>query len=163
MKIIIYLIGILFFTLCNSQKKETETERNYIIEKIVFSEANISEPLSSETYKIKLIQFSLDSVSLFTEKYIGEELVTLNKIRSYFNSNEKLFFEIPEKYLASKDFSYLNYYPENDGEFINVAIYINGGKVINWTLSYAENGLPQDLKPVHENFTAAKKKLILIK
>ncbi len=151
-------MSILFFTSCNSQKKEKQTVQNYIIEKIIFSEVNTSEPISNEFYVKNTIQFSLDSVSFFTEKYEGEELVKSDKIKSYSNSNEKLFREIPEKYLIPKDFTYLNYYPENDGEYIDVTIYLDNGNLINWTLSYEENDLPQELKSLLKNFIISKNK-----
>lgn len=151
-------MSILFFTSCNSQKKEKQIVKNYIIEKIIFSEINTSESISSKLYVKNTIQFNLDSVSFFTEKYAGEELVKSDKIKSYFNSNEKLFIEIPEKYLIIKDFPYLNYYPENDGEYINVAICLNNGNLINWTLSYEENDLPKELKSLLKNFIISKKK-----
>ena len=153
-------MSILLFTSCNSQIKENKIIKNNIIEKIKFMEVNTSEPISNQSFEKKIIQFSLDSISLFKEKYIRDSLVNSDKMKSYLNSNKKLFLEISEKYLSPKHFPYLNYFPENDEEYINVFIFLKNSKVVNWRLRYEENDLPQELKLLYKKYIISKNKLL---
>ncbi len=153
------MMSVFFFVSCSPKKKEKQITKVKTIEKIVFAEINISEALNSELYKKNVIRFSLDSIALITKKYINKELVESKKRRSYYHSNKELFMTIPEEYLTPTQKSYLNYYPENDGEYVKVDIYINNDEIVKWTLSYNEEALPVELKSVYRDFILSKHKL----
>lgn len=161
---IVFIISLLLFNSCNSQKSEKEgviekeTSISQIeIQKIVFSEVATSIPLNESSYKNELIVFTSDSIKLINENY-REGKLTREKGNSYYNPNKKFFSKIPEKYLQTNNYSSLNYIPENDGEKIVLLIYTNKS-MIRWSLSYNENDLPDDLRFIIKEYIGSKRRL----
>lgn len=158
----LFVCILLFFIACSGQDKNNDIKNvnSLKIKKISFHEVSLSFPLDEKEEIIEVYEIIQDSIFKVQKKFSYQKLIQSKVLISKADNNQSVLYNIPEKYINdSEKYSFLNYYPENDGGYIQITILFTDNSEKKWNISYNPNDLPNDLLLIFELFEKSKKSL----
>lgn len=146
MRLIVFTF--LFFIACNGQhnNKNIKNDIDSIkIIKISFNEVSDSSPIDEKEEIIDVYEITQDSIFKKEKIFSYQKLIHSKTLKSNAHNNEETLLNVPKKYIYQPEkFSFLNFIPENDGNYIQVILQLENNTEKKWNLSYNHSNYPND-------------------